>query len=86
MQRYVRTWGTSRHGADIVSVPPQPRQPRLTAATAQRLRQLGDVGFDPPGLVASEEVRRRAASRLLLEIDVGGRLRVAVADDEASPI
>ena len=60
--------------------------PRLTAATAQRLRQLGDVGCDPPGLVASEEVRRRAASRLLLEIDVGERLPVGVADDEASPI
>ena len=24
MQRYVRSWNTSRHGADIVSVPPQP--------------------------------------------------------------
>ena len=27
MQRYVCSWNTSRHGADIVSVPPQPRQP-----------------------------------------------------------
>jgi hypothetical protein len=30
------------------------------------LRQLGDVGGDAPGLVAGEEVRRRAASGLLL--------------------
>jgi hypothetical protein len=30
----------------------------------------GDVGGDPPGLVAGEELGRRAASRLLLKIDV----------------
>ena len=42
------------------------------------LRQLGDVGGDAPGVVAGEEVRRRAASRLLLEIDVGQRLPVGV--------
>ena len=35
------------------------------------------------GLVAGEEVRRRSPSRLLLEIDVGERLTVGVADDEA---
>jgi hypothetical protein len=49
----------------------------------QQLRQLGDVGGDAPGLVAGEEVRRRATPRLLLEIDVGERLPVGVADDEA---
>jgi hypothetical protein len=49
---------------------------------AQQLRELGDAGGDAPGLVAREEVRRRAASRLILEVDVGERLPVAVADDE----
>jgi hypothetical protein len=29
MQRYVRSWNTRRHGADIVSVPPQPRHASL---------------------------------------------------------
>ena len=29
MQRYVRSWNTSRYGADIVSVPPQPRRASL---------------------------------------------------------
>ena len=33
----------------------------------QQLRQLGEVGGDPPRLVAGEEVRRRAPPRLLLE-------------------
>ena len=42
-----------------------------------------DVGGDPSGLVAGEEMRRRPSSRLLLEIHVGERLTVGVADDEA---
>jgi hypothetical protein len=36
-------------------------------------RQLGDVRRDPPGLVAGEELGRRAPSRLLLEDGVIGR-------------
>jgi hypothetical protein len=40
------------------------------------------VGGDAPGLVAGEEVRRRAASRFILAIDVGKGLPVGVADDE----
>jgi hypothetical protein len=43
------------------------------------LRQLGDVGGDAAGLVAGEQVRRRAPSRLVLEIDVGERLAVSVS-------
>ena len=41
------------------------------------------VGGDAPGLVAGEQIGRRAPSRLVLEIDVGERLPVGVADDEA---
>ena len=52
----------------------------------QQLRQLGDVGGDAPGLVAGEQLGRCAAARLLLEIDVGERLPVGVADDEAPPM
>jgi hypothetical protein len=37
----------------------------------------------PPGLVASHQSRRRSPSRLLLEIDVGERLPLVIADDEA---
>jgi hypothetical protein len=48
--------------------------------------QLGHIGGDPPGLVAGEQVRRRAASGLVLAIHVGERLPVGVADDEAPPI
>ena len=29
LQRYVRSWSTSRHNADILSVPPQPRHASL---------------------------------------------------------
>ena len=49
----------------------------------EQLRQLGDVGGDAPRLVAGEQLGRRAPSRLLLEINVGERLPVGVADDEA---
>ena len=68
------------------------RRPMPTASRANRVslgrrdeqvRQLRDIGGDAPGLVAGEQMCRRAPSRLLLEIDVGERLPVAVADDEA---
>ena len=49
----------------------------------QYFKQLGGVRGDPPGLVAGEELGRRAPARLLLEIDVGERLPVAIANDEA---
>jgi hypothetical protein len=52
-------------------------------AAARQPRQLGDVHSDAPGLVAGEELGRRAPSRLPLEVDVGERLPVGVADDEA---
>ena len=41
-------------------------------SSASAAPELGDVRRDPSRLVAGEEVRRRAASRLLLGIDVGG--------------
>jgi hypothetical protein len=47
-------------------------------------QQLGDVRRDPPRLVAGEEVRRRATTRLLFEIGVDERLPVGVADDEVT--
>jgi hypothetical protein len=49
----------------------------FSVLSPQQLRQLGDVGGDALSLVAGEEVRRRAASRLLLEIDAGQRLQLA---------
>jgi hypothetical protein len=55
----------------------------VLGATLQQLRQLGDVRGDAPGLVAGEQLGRRPPCRLLLEIDVGERLPVGVADDEA---
>ena len=51
---------------------------RRVSRLAQQLRQLGDVGGHAPGLVAGEEVRRRAPTGLLLAIDVGERLPVGV--------
>ena len=49
----------------------------------QQFRPLGDVGGDPPCLVAGEKVCRRATARLFLAIDAGERLPVVIADDEA---
>jgi hypothetical protein len=37
------------------------RRPLGPRGLAQQLRQLGDVGGDAPGLVAGEEMRRRAS-------------------------
>ncbi len=45
--------------------------------------KLGDVGGDAPGLVAGEQLGRRPPAPLVLAVDVGQRLPVAVADDEA---
>jgi hypothetical protein len=50
---------------------------------AQQPRQLGDVGGDPPRFVTRHQVRRRAPAGFVLEIDVGQRVPVGVADDEA---
>src|SRR5215470_7004779 len=41
---------------------------------------LGGVDGDAPGLVAGHETRRRSPSRPLLEVDVGERVAVVVAD------
>jgi hypothetical protein len=59
---------------------PQTDRDRLRT---QQLRQLVDVRSDPPGPVAGKQLGRLAPSRLILEIDIGQRLPVGVADDEA---
>jgi hypothetical protein len=48
----------------------------------QQLRQLGDVGRNPPRLVAGEQLARGAPTGLILTIDEGQRLLVGVAHDE----
>ena len=62
--------------SSLVSAPP-------SFATLQQVRQLHYVRSDPPSLIAREQVRRRSAAGLIFEIDVGERLPVGVADDEA---
>jgi hypothetical protein len=62
-----------------------PLQPRQVLAYQRRpTRNSGSLAMltAMPGLVAGEELGRRAATRLLLEIDVGERLVAGVADDE----
>ena len=41
------------------------------------------VGRNPPRFVFPEQFGRRAPPRLVLEIDIGGRLPVVIAHDEA---
>jgi hypothetical protein len=85
MQRYVRSWSTSRHGADIVSVPPQPRNASLNGGEPSS--NSDSWAMFAVMRHASSRVRRCAAersSRLVLEIDVGQRLPAVVPDDEAS--
>ena len=53
-----------------------------------------NVPLQPPSIVfvlsaaacAGKQLGRRAASRLLLEIDVGERLPISIKDDKAPPI
>ena len=50
LQRYVRSWSTSRHGTDIVNVRLQLSRLVYQQRSAQQLRQLGDVrGKRAPG-------------------------------------
>jgi hypothetical protein len=46
------------------------------------IRQLGDVGGDPPRLIAGEQLGRVASAGVILAIDEGQRLAVVIADDE----
>ena len=57
--------------------------PSLKPASTHNNRVESDVGGDAPGLVVGEQLGRRSTPRLLLEIDIGKRLPVGVADDEA---
>ena len=47
----------------------------------EQLREFGDVGGDPPGLVVGQQVSRRAPAQLLLEVEVGERVPAVVPDD-----
>jgi hypothetical protein len=49
----------------------------------QQLRQLGDVGGDPPGFIAGHKIGRRSPARLLLVLDIRERVAVLVLHDEA---
>ena len=59
---------------------------RASGAIAQQRRQLGDVGSDPPRLVARQQLCRRSPAGLLLEIDVRQRLPASIVDDEAGVV
>jgi hypothetical protein len=52
----------------------------------QQLRQLGDVGGDALRFVACQQVRRRSATGLILEVDVRQRLPVVILPDEAGGV
>jgi hypothetical protein len=52
-------------------------------APAQQVRQLGDVRCNPAGLITCVQLGRRSPTLLLLEVDIGERLSIFVADNEA---
>ena len=52
----------------------------------RQFRQFGDVRGDAPRLVAGEELGGGAASRLLLELEIGERLAVPSLSSEALQI
>jgi hypothetical protein len=51
-------------------------------SSLQQLRQLGDIGSDPPRLVFSQALVHGPV-RLIVEIDIGELLPAPVGDDEA---
>jgi hypothetical protein len=53
---------------------------------AQQFQQLRDIRCDPPRLVFGEQLGGRTPAGLLLEIDIGKLLVVAVAHDQAREI
>jgi len=66
-----------------VSKSPKRKTPSQCSLPPQQLRQLGNAERDPPGLVAAEQLGSWPPAGFLLEIDIGERLLVAVADDKA---
>ena len=50
-----------RQNAPAVTARAARRGLRAIVLSPQQLRQLGDIGGDAPGLVAGQEVRRRAS-------------------------
>jgi hypothetical protein len=50
---------------------------------AHQLRQLRNIHRNPPRLVFGEQLRRRSAAGLILEIDIGQLLPGAVRHDKA---
>ena len=53
---------------------------------AQQPRQLGEVRRNAPGLIARQQVSRRAAAGLLLVVDIRERLAILILDDEAGGV
>ena len=51
-----------------------------------QLRQLRDIRCNPLRVVAGEQISGRAPARITLEIHVGERVPVLVADDEAGVV
>ncbi len=66
--------------ATVLSARPKAMAASLVAP--QQLRQLGDIGRDPSRLVTRQQLGRRAATRLILIIDIGKLLPGAVSHDE----
>ena len=58
----------------------------IIATTVQQFGQLGEIRCNPPRLIACKQIGRRAPVGLVLEIDVGKRLPVAVLHNEAGVV
>ena len=83
--------GLNRGAAVPTRVDDNPRWPHkksreagaIRRSSLQQLRQLGDIGSDPPRLVFSQALVHGPAVRLIVEIDIGELLPAPVGDDEA---
>ena len=78
VHRVNRTSGVRPPGMDNAAALRSPR-----SVSSQQLRQLRDIGSDPPCFISGQKICRRASPRLILEVHIGQLLTGLVADDEA---
>jgi hypothetical protein len=62
------------------TVPNRQRFPLVRASA--KLRQLRDIGRDPPRLVFAEQLGGRSPAGLILEINIGELLAAVIADNK----
>ena len=81
--KYKRDQSGWKRASTLFRIKPPARSDAGHGLSPQQLRQLDDVGSDPPRLVPREQLGRRSPAGLLLEIGVRQRVPGVILHDEA---